>query len=158
MKTPRPFAIALAACALGIAAAAAGARLLVKAPTTGCQPDAPVNGIAGQVPATSVVVRPWFGKHHVYGVFVIPDEYMDMKYSETISVQDFALTLIRTEAPQNQHVDGVVPPRGHYVHRAYLPTRVALWFLFTGRFGDLGQACNWTLRFTERHHSTVPAN
>ena len=39
---------------------------------------------------------------------------------------------------------------GHYNKRVYLPTRTALWFLLTGRFGDLKMPCHWWLVIADR--------
>jgi hypothetical protein len=49
-----------------------------------------------------------------------------------------------------QHLDDAFAEPGHYHLRNYFPTRVALWFLVNGLFGDLRRPCNWTLVFIER--------
>lgn len=37
-----------------------------------------------------------------------------------------------------------------YVMQVHLPTRMALWFLVTGRFGDLRSFCHWWLIVADR--------
>ena len=49
-----------------------------------------------------------------------------------------------------QYVDDPVAEPAHSLLRSYVPTRVALWFLLNGLFGDLRRPCNWTLVFVER--------
>jgi hypothetical protein len=118
----------------------------IRQPTTGCGPSASAHEIE---PAT-IVVRPWLGPHHVYGVFVVPNQFRDGRYAVTLAVRDFREPVIRNSKRDKPYVDPALSTPGHYLERAYVPTRVALRFFVSGRFGDLRTACQWRLSFRDR--------
>lgn len=146
----------------GVALVLAGtvAWLLNKPATGDCGGEAPANHNVHEIRATKVVVQPWLGKHHVYGIFTVPDRYKHNKnYAVTMAVRGFDRRFAVDEwsdkrladlAARLQDVDHVIAPSGYYLLRMYVPTRVALWFLVNGLFGDLRRQCDWTLVFIER--------
>jgi hypothetical protein len=67
-----------------------------------------------------------------------------------MSVQGFDGEFTTGRGPGKPYVEDVAAEPGYQVKRGYVPTRVALWLLFTGHFGDLHAPCNWTLVFIER--------
>ena len=104
-----------------------------------------------RIHAIKVIVRPWLGQHHVFGIFIVPLRYRSGRtYSGTISVESFIGEFIPDSQPQVQQIDDVVAQSGYYLVRGYIPTRIALWFLLSGQFGDLRTPCNWTLEFMKR--------
>jgi hypothetical protein len=138
----------VAACLAGVAAAATA--LATRPPTSDCEPERTPRSDVHEFRAAEVVARPWFGLHHVYGIFILPTDYGGAKYDETLRVADYEEPFQRTRFPRPRRIDDVSASPGHYVRRSYVPTRIALWFLITGRFGDLRRACNWTLAFSAR--------
>jgi len=65
--------------------------LLNMPPLTDCRSEAPV--AAGQYwfRATQTVVQPWQGQHHVYGTFMVPDQYKrDRLYRAKLVIQGFS--------------------------------------------------------------------
>jgi hypothetical protein len=135
----------------------AAAAWLEQRPPTGPCVDTAVNNSAFR--AVEVIAQPWLGPHHVYGLFVVPDRYASRAFHESLRVRGYEEEFERIRFPRPAQVDDVLASPGYYVKRTYVPTRVAMWFLFTGRFGDLRTACNWTLVFTPRVPiATVPAN
>jgi hypothetical protein len=145
---------------LDTAAASAGVALLVcgtvawvvnRAPT-GCGGEAQATDNGHEIHATKVIVEPWLGKHRVYGIFMVPDMYMDnSKYTAALNVAG-RYRFPAAVWPRRQFIDDVAAAPGHYLLRSYVSTRTALWFLMTGRFGEL-QSCDWTLVFAERSPS-----
>jgi hypothetical protein len=117
--------------------------------TVDCGPPAPPAPNVHRIAVSTIAVRPWYGPHHVYGIFVVPDRFNDRKYTPTLKVRDFESTQIRKRIPEKSYVDPTLARPGHYLKRVYVPTRIAAWFLLTGRFGDLGMPCHWVLMFTE---------
>jgi hypothetical protein len=114
-------------------------------PLNDCRSEAPV--AAGQYwyKATETVVQPWQGQHHVYGTFSVPDRYRhDRHYRAKLVIQGFTKEFAVISPEGGDNVNGRAEP-GHYIKRVYLPTRTALWFLLTGRFGDLKTPCHWWL-------------
>jgi hypothetical protein len=125
-----------------------GAWLLTRTPTGNCGTEVAASPDVRRIRATKVVVQPWLGKHRVYAIFMVPDTYQDhSKFSASMTVgrHQFAAALW----PRRQHLDGVAAEQGHHLLRGYVSTRTALWFLVTGRFGDL-QSCDWTLVLVDR--------
>jgi|CXWL01.1.fsa_nt_gi hypothetical protein len=103
-----------------------------------------------KIHAAKVVVEPWLGQHHVFGIFMVPLQYRGGRvYSGRITVQSFTAEFI-PDQHQIQSVEDLVAEPGYYLVQGYLPTRVALWFIITGQFGELRSLCNWTLEFRER--------
>ena len=100
-----------------------------------------------EITASRIVVRPWLGRHHVYGIFAVPNRFIDRRYSAILAIDDFEAPIIRNLNPKKSYVDRTLAVPGHYLERAYVPTRVAIWFLLTGRFGDLRSPCHWRLAF-----------
>jgi hypothetical protein len=104
-----------------------------------------------RIHAIKVVVRPWLGQHQVFGIFMVPLRYRSGRsYSGTISVQSFSGAFRPDQQPEVQRVEDVIVEPGYYLVRGYVPTRIALWFLVTGQYGELRSPCNWTLEFSER--------
>jgi len=119
-------------------------------PTTSCDDRSWVNSSGTVVYSSQVVIKPWYGRHNVYGIFVIPPEYRDKEYSGTMIVrgveehEDLSARLTR----EHGVIIAGVPDR--YVRHAHLRSRIAWWFLLTGHFGDLRNTCNWALVLTDK--------
>ena len=123
--------------------------LLGKPPTHDCAIEYSTDFY--QIHPSKIIVQPWLGQHHVYGIFIVPLRYRSGRsYSGTISVGSFIGEFIPDSQHQVQQIDDVVAEPGYYLVRGYLPTRVALWLLLSGQFGDLRTSCNWRLEFVKR--------
>jgi len=125
--------------------------LLNKPPTGDCADGVPDDHKAQEIRATKVVVQPWLGKHHVYGVFMVPEQYKHKnKYMVRMTVHGFDGYFAVGEGSDKQYMDDALAAPGRSLLRGYLPTRVALWFMVNGLFGDLRHPCNWLLVLVER--------
>ena len=128
-----------------------GVILLVNAPpSTKCTPEVSPDPKEYRVPARDTVAQPWKGRHQVYGVFEIPEGYKyDHLYSAKLLIQGFQTEF---NAGSSEDADPSVGTTrsGYYTKRVYLSTRTALWFLMTGRFGDLRTSCHWWLVLKDR--------
>ena len=119
-------------------------------PLTDCRSEAPVAAGEYWFRATQTVVQPWQGQHHVYGTFMVPDHYKrDRLYRAKLVIQGFSQEFSEV-SPEGGDIDNGRAEPGHYIKRVYLPTRTALWFLVTGRFGDLKMPCHWWLVIADR--------
>lgn len=97
------------------------------------------------------VVRPWLGPHHVYGLFSIPNEFVETKgYTVTISVNGvhYYCLWVDNSLKQKRRVLSAEP--GRFLVREYVPTRVTLWFLINGLLDDLRRPENWAIVFSDR--------
>ncbi len=119
-------------------------------PTTNCNDQSWLSSSDNVVFASKVVFEPWYGRHNVYGVFVIPAQYRDTEYSSTVIVRGVKEHATLSPRPTKEH--GIIIPNvpDRFVKHAHIHTRVALWFLLTGHFGDLRATCNWALVFTNK--------
>jgi hypothetical protein len=129
--------------------AVAATWLLVKPPTHDCTVEHSTDSY--QIRPVKVIIRPWLGQHQVFGIFMIPIHYRSGRtYSGTISVGNFISEFIPDSQPQFQQIEDVVALPKYYLVRGYIPTRIALWFLLSGGFGDLRTPCHWMLEFVKR--------
>lgn len=128
--------------------AAAVSWLLSQPSTHDCATDRATD--PQKIHAAKVVVEPWLGQHHVFGIFMVPLLYRSGRiYSGRITVQSFTEKFV-PDWHQIQSVEDLIAEPGYYLVQGYLPTRVALWFILTGQFGELRSPCNWTLEFYEQ--------
>jgi len=119
-------------------------------PLTACRSEAPVVAKQYWFRATQAVVQPWRGRSRTYGIFTVPDQYRrDRLYTARLMIDGFTEEFPET-SPEGGVIDNGRAEPGHYIRRAYLPTRTALWFLLTGRFGDLKAPCHWWLVIADR--------
>ena len=119
-------------------------------PLTVCAREEPFSSKQYQVRATQIEVQPWRGPHHVYGTFSVPDRYKrDRLYTAKLMIQGFTEEFT-VNSPEGEGIYSGPAEPGHYIKRLYLPTRTALWFLLTGRFGDLRMTCHWWLIIADR--------
>ena len=136
--------------AVAIAFLATATVLINVPPLTGCRSEVPVAAKEHWFRATQTVVQPWGGRHHVYGIFNVPDQYnRDHLYTAKLMIQGFTEEFSET-SPEGGDIYTSRAEPGHYIKRGYLPTRKALWFLLTGRFGDLKMPCHWWLVIADR--------
>lgn len=126
------------------------AVLLRLPPRTGC--DRVPRGEKGEhwFQATETVVQPWLGRHHVYGIFTIPNTYkFDHLYTAKLKIQGIHDEL-QAGSPEHADMSSSTWESGSYRKRVYLSTRVTLLFLVIGRFGDLKIPCQWWLVIKDR--------
>src|SRR5947207_7843348 len=104
----------------------------MRAPTAECGTSTLTKSSVQEIEPVRIVVRPWLGPHHVYGIFVVPNQFWNRRYSATIAVRDFSAPVIRNLKRDKPYDDPSLSRPGHYLERAYVPTRVALRFLVSG--------------------------
>jgi len=123
--------------------------------TTNCDDRSWLNSSDNILFASQVVIQPWYGRHNVYGVFVIPSQYRDKEYSGTVIVRGVKEHAELSLSPTKGH--GIIIPNvpDRFVRHAHIRSRVALWFFLTGHFGDLRATCNWALMFTDKEPVAV---
>jgi len=123
----------------------------VKPTTSHCPVEEPSDSRRDVSHPVKVVVQPWFGRHHVYGVFMVPARYRDEnRYRTTMNIRGADGQFVVGEGGEQVLGGDIVIEEGRYAKQMYIPTRVALWALVTGQFGDLRTPCNWTLEFVKR--------
>jgi hypothetical protein len=104
-----------------------------------------------QVYATKVIVQPWRGRHHVYGIFMIPDEYKQSPFF-VVTVQGVGSYCSKQFGYKNNFNDIFAEP-GTYLVRKFIRTRTALRFILQGLYFQLNDKQNWTLTFPKLNTS-----
>ncbi len=109
-----------------------------------------------QLNATKVIVQPWRGRHHVYGIFMIPDEYKQAPFF-VVTVQG-AGSYCSKQFGYKKNFDGIFAEPGTYLVRKFIRTRTALRLIFQGLYFQINDQQDWTLTFPELKTSTGGRN
>ncbi|MBD2530995.1 hypothetical protein H6G97_15970 [Nostoc flagelliforme FACHB-838] len=100
-----------------------------------------------QVYATKVVVQPWRGRHHVYGIFMIPDKYKQSPFF-VVRVKD-AGSYCSYQFGHKNNFDNIFAEPETYLVRKFIRTRTSLRLILQGLYFQLNDKQNWTLTFPE---------
>ncbi|MEH2467140.1 hypothetical protein [Nostoc sp.] len=100
-----------------------------------------------QVHATKVIVQPWLGRHHIYGIFMIPDQYKQTQFF-VLTVKGAGSYCSKQFGYQKNFNDIFAEP-GTYLLRKFIRTRTALQLIFQGLYSQINDKQNWTLTFPE---------
>ncbi|OUL24783.1 hypothetical protein BV372_28630 [Nostoc sp. T09] len=100
-----------------------------------------------QVQATKVVVQPWRGEHHVYGIFMVPNEYKQTPLF-VLTVKGFGSECSKPFG-YSQNYDDISADPGTHLVRDYLRTRTALRLILQGLYAQLKDKQNWTLTYPQ---------
>jgi hypothetical protein len=100
-----------------------------------------------QIQATKVIVQPWRGRHHVYGIFMIPDEYKQSPFF-LVTVQG-AGSYCSKQFGHKKNFDDVFAEPGTYLVRKFIRTRTVLRLMLQGFYFHLNDKQNWTLTFPQ---------
>lgn len=98
-----------------------------------------------QVKASQVVVKPWLGEHHVYGIFQVPNEYKESQFF-MLSIPGDRKYCSRPFG-YKQNFDDVFADPGTHLIRRYVRSRIAVKMIFQGLYLQLNNPENWTLTF-----------
>ncbi|QMS87127.1 hypothetical protein HUN01_05870 [Nostoc edaphicum CCNP1411] len=109
-----------------------------------------------QVRATKVIVQPWRGRHHVYGIFMIPDEYKQSPFF-VLTVQG-AGSYCSKQFGYRKNFNDILAEPGTYLVRKFIRTRTALRLILQGLYFEINNKDNWTLTFPEPNTSTARRN
>jgi hypothetical protein len=95
-----------------------------------------------------IVIQPWRGQHHVYGIFMIPNGYiydylLQFKLPENTTYCGTVYFVTRTQ------LDGINAQPGNYLVKGYVNTRLALWLMVQGKLNHLQQTSNWRLGYVK---------
>lgn len=124
--------------------------LVNRMPTSECDTEPQADSNVHTLRPIKLVVAPWQGQHHAYGLFVVPErfQYDQLSYS-SLTIQGLSVAFSSEHVEVEDDVTVILKP-GYYLMRVYVQTRTALWYLATGRFGGLRTPCLWLLKFDDR--------
>lgn len=95
-----------------------------------------------------IVVEPWKGQHHVYGIFQIPGGYLNDRMLK-VEIPDSKTYCGILSYGGTFAIDGVYAQPGHYLMKGMLNTRFAMKLILQGKKEELKQAQNWKLGYTK---------
>jgi hypothetical protein len=117
-----------------------------------CYPSAfvsPSNGEKHYLYPEKIVVKPWRGQHHVYGVFIVPEGYQKDKLV-TLTISGNKTYCGRPIPISDNSGENIHAKPGYYLVRGYLNTRIALALIAQGKINELKQTRNWKLGYIEK--------
>ncbi|MCV3214003.1 hypothetical protein OGM63_10825 [Plectonema radiosum NIES-515] len=106
-----------------------------------------------QVHATKVVVKPWFGEHHVYGIFMVPDKYKEPPFF-ILTVKGLG-SFCEKPFGNSQYYDDIFAEPGTHIIRDYIRTRLALRLILQGLYFQLHDKYNWSLTYPEDNSAKI---
>ena len=96
-----------------------------------------------------IVVKPWVGPHHVYGLFMIPNGYRnDFFFTVTIDKTEVNCGVFNDAATKLTESINVKP--GYYLIKGFLNTRVGLQLIIQGKGDQLKQPQNWKVGYINK--------
>jgi hypothetical protein len=123
-----------------------------KSPRVSCYPQGFVSSLNSEKEYAypeKIVVKPWRGRHHVYGVFMIPKGYKsDRLVTLTVSKnKTYCGLLMETEYASYGNIDA---KPGYHLMKGYLNTRLALFLIIQGKIDQMKQPSNWKLGYVNK--------
>lgn len=94
-----------------------------------------------------IVIEPWRGKHHVYGIFMIPNGYIHDRII-TVKIPGKQTYCGNLLFPSNTYA-GIDAKPGHHLMKGYLQTHTALELIFQGKGNQLKQPSNWSVGYVK---------
>lgn len=98
-----------------------------------------------QTHPVKVVVEPWKGEHHVYGVFLVPDTFRN-KPPILVNIKAVG-SYCGTGYSPNKRIDGIWAPDGYFMVKQLVRTRSVLWSTLQGNVFVLKNPENWVLMY-----------
>jgi hypothetical protein len=95
-----------------------------------------------------VVASPWRGQHHVYGIFMIPEEFQPNSMS-VVEIEGSG-SYYRKVVSEKQWTNGMQADPGYYFTKTYIRTRTVLGWSVFGFLPQFRKRCNWTLTYTKQ--------
>lgn len=123
-----------------------------RSPRVSCYPQGFVTSSTGEKEYAypeKIVVKPWRGRHHVYGVFMIPKESKSDQLV-TVSVSEnktYCGQMINFGETSYENID---TKPGYYLMKGYVNTRLALYLIIQGKIDQLKQPSNWKLGYAQK--------
>ncbi|MBW4562549.1 MAG: hypothetical protein KME32_15640 [Mojavia pulchra JT2-VF2] len=99
-----------------------------------------------------LVVQPWRGQHHVYGIFMVPNGHTP-DYLITVTLPETKTYCGTINYGRSNSMEGISAKPGHYLVKGYLNTRIALWWIAHGKVDQLKQPSNWKLGYTKKEQT-----
>jgi hypothetical protein len=101
--------------------------------------------------AIKVVVKPWYGRHNTYGIFLLQNNYKPERLIVFNSIEAGKASRCWDKNLASQtEIAGISIQSGYYPVRVYMKTRIALLLIIWGYKNQLEQPLNWQLTYQDR--------
>ncbi|NJL63586.1 MAG: hypothetical protein HC903_19320 [Methylacidiphilales bacterium] len=122
-----------------------------RSPIVGCDES----GFSNKFPKSyvypeKIIVKPWRGQHHVYGIFMIPGGHINDKLF-TLNIPGEPTFCGVMEYKGTVEAEGVRAKPGSYLMKGLINTRTALRVISQGKVDELKKPNNWKLGYTLGH-------
>ncbi len=111
---------------------------------------APANAQVSYTHPERVVVRPWRGQHHIYGIFQIPGGHLNERMF-TVTVPGERMFCGTLSFQGTDAFEGVKAQPGNYLMKGMLNTRIALYLISQGRLEELRQPRYWRVGYVKKN-------
>lgn len=121
-----------------------------RSPTVKCRPWGFISSQEGKYYSypEKVVVQPWRGRHHVYGIFKIPNGYRSDHFV-TLQIPG-EKTYCGRLVGNNNSIAGIHTNPGYSLAKGYFNTRIAIKLIAEGKRNQLLQRSNWRLGYVKK--------
>lgn len=103
------------------------------------------NSSSYQLHPHKVIIKPWRGRHQVYGIFVIPEEYQASNFFMVSIEKASTYCGGKPVAVAGKKFQGVYVKPEERILVGYFRTRTASWLIAQGKIEQLKQPRNWVL-------------
>ncbi|MEA5506496.1 hypothetical protein VB735_26005 [Halotia wernerae UHCC 0503] len=119
-----------------------------QAPVTRCRSWGFISSTSGKYYSTpeKIVIKPWFGRHRVYGIFMIPNGYRSDHFV-TLTIPGEKTYCGELMNAGNNFIEGIYAQPGYYLIKGQFNTRIAVWLIAQGKRNQLQQPSNWRLGY-----------
>ncbi|AFY30828.1 hypothetical protein [Calothrix sp. PCC 7507] len=139
-------------CAISLVSIISCAVAWKRSPRVSCYPQGFVSSSNGEKLYTypeKIVVKPWRGQHHVYGIFMVPNgSESDRLVTLTVSGNKTYCGILQ-DVDTTSYQDIHTKP-GYSLMKGYLNTRLAVYLIMQGKKDQLKQPNNWKLGYVEK--------
>jgi hypothetical protein len=97
-----------------------------------------------------IIVKPWHGQHHVFGIFMIPNGHINDKLFK-LNIPGEPTFCGVLEYKGTFEAEGIRGKSGFYLMKGLINTRTALWVISQGKANDLKKPDNWKLGYTKEN-------
>ncbi|QSJ16126.1 hypothetical protein JYQ62_30885 [Nostoc sp. UHCC 0702] len=121
-----------------------------RSPTVRCHPWGFISSNQGKyyLYPEKIVVQPWRGRHHVYGIFMIPNGSRSDHFV-TLQIPGEKTYCGRLVSRSNS-IAGIHAKPGYSLARGYFNTRIAIKLIAEGKGNQLLQPSNWRVGYVKK--------
>ncbi|MEM7553986.1 MAG: hypothetical protein AAF378_07780 [Cyanobacteria bacterium P01_A01_bin.84] len=94
-----------------------------------------------------VVVEPWKGDHNIYGIFQIPNGYIQKRVFTVTIPNSGTYCGFFTEIKDDEDIQ---PLLEHYLVKGFFRTRIGLSIIIHGQVHELAKTANWKVGYLKQ--------